>query len=279
MTILVPTDFSTRAGYALSLACEIAQRQQASIRLLHILEHPEGVLLNASGDINLEKPTDNSFIIELLKAANESMDNLAKSCGYTDVIKDVHIGTPNSDLAENIIDTSADLIIMSYEGKGEPETLGKIPEKVIRTAACPVITIKSATALEELKSIVYASNLSEKESPVVEQLKVLQQQLQAKVMILKVFTTNYIFPGESHWKAIHEFIKQNEMNNSYPHFIHATSEEEGILEFTQKQGASMIAIGTHGRKGLARLFSGSIAEDLSHHSHLPVWTCNLKIGE
>ena len=279
MTILVPTDFSSKARHALSLACQIARKQQADIRLLHLLEHPEGVLLNASGDINLEQPTENPFIVDLMGAAKESMDSLAKSCLHTDVIKDVHIGMPNSDLAENIVNNEADLIVMSYEGKGEPDTLGKIPEKVIRTAHCPVITIKSPLVLKELKSIVYASNLSEKEKPVIEKLKVLQQWFNVKILILKVFTTSHEQPQEYHWKLIHKFIKENGMSNSLPHFIHAPSEEEGILEFARKQGAGMIALGTHGRKGLARLFSGSIAENLSHFTHLPVWTCNLKVGE
>ncbi|MCG8318819.1 MAG: universal stress protein [Cytophagales bacterium] len=278
MTILVPTDFSDRASHALGLACQIASRQQAGIRLLHVLEHPQGVLLNASGDINLEKPTSNPFIVDLIKSANESMDHMAKSCQSVDIIKDVHIGKPNTDLADNLVNAPADLIIMSYKGKGEPETIGKIPEKVIRMANCPVITIKSPTALDDLKTIVYGSNLSEKEKPVIEKLKAFQQWLQAEILVLKVFTTSNLHPVSSDWEAIREFIKQNEIDNCQPYFNPAPSEEEGIVKFAREHKADMIAVGTHGRKGLARLFSGSIAEGLSHHARLPVWTCNLKAG-
>ena len=207
MTILVPTDFSTKAGFALSLACQITRKQQASIRLLHLLEHPEGVLLNASGDINLEQPTDNSFIVDLMDAAKESMDNLAQHCLHTEVIKDVHIGMPNSDLAENIVNTEADMIIMSYEGKGEPETIGKIPEKVIRTAPCPVLTIKFPVVLRELRSIVYASNLSEKEKPVIEKLKVLQQWFNVKILILKVLLKySKFFHRQPKWNFLQDRI-------------------------------------------------------------------------
>ena len=275
MNILVPTDFSARANDAFNLACQIAQRQRANIRLLHILEHPQGILLNASGDINLEEPTENPFIVDLMNSAKDSMDHAIKSCKIADTVKDIRVGMPNADLADNIVSIPADLIIMSYKGKGEPETIGKIPEKVIRTAACPVITIKSPTKLEHLKTIVYGSNLSEKEKPVIEKLKVLQQWLQAEIQILQVFTNSYTRPDGSDWVAIRDFIEENEIDNCNPYFTPAKSEDEGIVKFAMNQEANMIAVGTHGRQGLARLFNDSIAEGLSHSAHLPVWTCNL----
>jgi hypothetical protein len=36
----------------------------------------------------------------------------------------------------------------------------------------------------------------------------------------------------------------------------------------------MIALGTHGRHGLAHLFRGSVAEDVVSHASLPVLTIN-----
>jgi nucleotide-binding universal stress UspA family protein len=38
----------------------------------------------------------------------------------------------------------------------------------------------------------------------------------------------------------------------------------------------MIVMGTHGRKGLMHLFSGSIAEDVVNHSKLPVLTLKIQ---
>lgn len=49
-------------------------------------------------------------------------------------------------------------------------------------------------------------------------------------------------------------------------------EESGVISFTRVIAADMIAVGTHGRRGLAHLLSGSLSEDLVNHTRLPIWT-------
>lgn len=51
--------------------------------------------------------------------------------------------------------------------------------------------------------------------------------------------------------------------------------EKGILKFSNLIGADLIAISTHGRKGLSHVFEGSVAEDVSNHSMLPVITIKI----
>jgi nucleotide-binding universal stress UspA family protein len=48
--------------------------------------------------------------------------------------------------------------------------------------------------------------------------------------------------------------------------------EEGVLNCANKIGADLVIVPTHGRKGLAHFFKGSIGEDLANHSTLPVMT-------
>jgi len=48
--------------------------------------------------------------------------------------------------------------------------------------------------------------------------------------------------------------------------------EQGILNYANKIGADLIAIPTHGRKGVTHFFAGSIGEDIANHSELPVMT-------
>jgi len=55
-------------------------------------------------------------------------------------------------------------------------------------------------------------------------------------------------------------------------FVCAKTVEDGILSFSNAVGADLITIITHGRKGLAHVFSGSISEDISNHSALPIMT-------
>jgi hypothetical protein len=54
------------------------------------------------------------------------------------------------------------------------------------------------------------------------------------------------------------------------------TEEAGILNFALETKADIIAMGTHGRSGLAHLFNANIAEGVSNHNKSMVWTYLIK---
>jgi nucleotide-binding universal stress UspA family protein len=56
------------------------------------------------------------------------------------------------------------------------------------------------------------------------------------------------------------------------HYISDYTVERGVINFSNTIGADLIAIPTHGRKGLSHFFEGSIGEDIANHSALPVIT-------
>lgn len=51
--------------------------------------------------------------------------------------------------------------------------------------------------------------------------------------------------------------------------------EEGIFNFVHLSAVDIIAIPTHGRKGLAHFINGSIGEDVANHSIIPVLTIKI----
>ena len=69
-----------------------------------------------------------------------------------------------------------------------------------------------------------------------------------------------------------EFLKEMNLNNVQKHIYNDVSVEKGILNFAEKFKADLIGISTHGRKGLAHFFNGSISEDLVNHAKRPVIT-------
>ena len=56
------------------------------------------------------------------------------------------------------------------------------------------------------------------------------------------------------------------------HYVSDYTVEDGILNFSNKVGADLIAMPTHGKKGLAHFFEGSVGEDVANHATLPVIT-------
>jgi nucleotide-binding universal stress UspA family protein len=54
---------------------------------------------------------------------------------------------------------------------------------------------------------------------------------------------------------------------------HAETKADPATQPTRHSGADMIAMSTHGRKGLNHLVTGSVAEDIVNHIDCPIWTC------
>ena len=50
--------------------------------------------------------------------------------------------------------------------------------------------------------------------------------------------------------------------------------EQGILDYTNEINADMIAIGTHGKKGLARFLKTDVSEDMIRLSEKPILVVN-----
>ena len=75
-------------------------------------------------------------------------------------------------------------------------------------------------------------------------------------------------------KAVNFFTKaeQNLDKMDDVFYVSDYSVEEGVLNCANKIGADLIILPTHGRKGLAHFFEGSISEDVANHSTLPVMT-------
>ncbi len=54
------------------------------------------------------------------------------------------------------------------------------------------------------------------------------------------------------------------------HVVAAENTAEAIVDRARRSGADIIAMGTHGRSGLARALLGSVAEDVVRRSPVPV---------
>ena len=69
-----------------------------------------------------------------------------------------------------------------------------------------------------------------------------------------------------------EFVKGMGVENYTMNVYNENSVEKGILQFAREINAELIGMSTHGRKGIAHFFNGSISEDLVNHANMPVIT-------
>lgn len=277
--ILIPTDFSEHAQYALDFASEIALKNNDKLLLIHVVEYPVGAAMDPIG-VSIVQPTDVNLITELTKSAQDKIDAAVKLLKYKGVQAEgvVDIGNTYLAVVEKIISETIDLVVMGTHGaSGFKEfIIGSNAEKVVRRATCPVISIKSPTVLQDIKKIVFASDFKNLDDNVIMHLKQLQKLCNARLYFVKVNTPNN-FERNKKINALIEDVIHRHMFENYEHTVYNDIyEEDGLLNYAQEIKADMIAMATHGRTGIAHLISGSIAEDVVNHAKRPVWTYHFK---
>jgi len=274
--IIVPCDFSIPSINAFRFALDIASKSQGEIHLLHVIEVP--VLHDT-----LIMPVlafEDALFKELKEKAIKEMKHLNKKYNIegAHIVSEVLFGPVHMQINNYANEKSADLIVMGTHGaSGLREFLiGSNAEKIVRTASMPVITLKDLYH-GPVKHIVFPNTLeTEDQEDLVQKVKMLQEFFKAHLHIVWI-NTPLNFTGDTHTRERLEAFAQRYMFKNYTiDVFNHVNIEEGILEFARQQKANLIAMGTHGRKGLKHLYSGSMAEDIVNHSELLVWTSVMK---
>ena len=284
--ILVPTDFSEQAGFAMDLACQIAHSTKIEVVAIHVLDHT-GLFDFSAGSTAyplMGNPAgldlDQKFLESLYQNAEEKCNQFLKPFEKKGlkITKKIKIGSAFHYITEEVNEEKTDLVIIGSKGASgfEEVLIGSNTEKVVRHAKCPVLTVKSRVQIENVKNIVFATNFKEEDSHVADELKKLQEVFKAKLHLVRINTPTNFETNRKIMAHADTFVKENEISNYTINIYSDKVEEDGIIFFAQDINADLIALATHGRSGLLHLLSGSIAEDVVNHAKRPVWTFRLK---
>lgn len=284
--ILVPTDFSEQAGFAMDLACQIAGKTKSELIVLHVLDYTGLFDFSAGSSAYplMGNPAgldlDQEFMESLYRNAEEKCAKFLKEHETADlrIVRKIKIGSAFHYITEEISEEKTDLVIMGSKGSSgfEEVLIGSNTEKVVRHAKCPVLTVKSKINVNNVNDIVFATSFKEEDSHVAEEVKKLQEVFKAKLHLVRVNTPNNFETNRVIMEKANNFIKENSISNYTINIYSDKVEEDGIIFFAQDINADLIALATHGRSGLLHLLSGSIAEDVVNHAKRPVWTFRLK---
>ena len=269
--IIIPVDFSIHSENALQTAAFLAKENNAEIVVVHMLE-----LSNSFINQSDESASQETFFY--LKLAEKRFKEFLEKDYLSDIkvtpiIKHFKIFSELDELAK---EENADLIVMGSKGvDGLKEMLiGSNTEKVIRNAHIPVMVIKEQPITKKIEKVVFACDFTDDDvSPYIE-AKVFFNKLGSNLQIVYINTPTTKFKNseelEDQMKTF--FEKANESVNSIKEvkIISDYSVEKGILYFANVSNADMIAVATHGRKGISHFFEGSISEDIANHSKLPI---------
>lgn len=276
--ILVPYDFSKVSEHALNFACQIADKANSDIILLNVIEHPTADSFKTLGMQNVD-PMEQLYIKKMYETVQAKLNDVAVAANYSNdhIYTKIQLGNPFNTIIDQITEENVSLLVVGTEGaEGLNEYfVGSNAEKVVRKAACPVITIQDKCEIEPIEKVVFASDFQHADEKFIGQVMDLQRNFNAQLNIVKINTPASFTSTRHDTKQMEDFVKKYKIENYTIEIYNYKNEEDGIILYAEDIKADMIALGTHQRKGVGHFLAGSIAEDVVNHSKFPVWTAHL----
>jgi nucleotide-binding universal stress UspA family protein len=165
-----------------------------------------------------------------------------------------------------------DLVVMGTNGEGDA-IFGSNTQKVVRLSPVPVIALRTAPA--QVSNIALAVSSDQYSDEFVQQVKQLQTLFQATLHLVYI-NTPALFQNDADSNSLLAEFADHARFSRYTTSIRADySVEAGLINFAKETNADMIAMGTHGWKGLAHLVIGSTAENIVNNLKVPIWTLSL----
>lgn len=140
--IVTATDFSPPSEVALRYAAALANAFSAEVILCHVLESPD-FLSTLPPVAEGYFPPDLAEIQE--KHARTQCEQALAKVGLTGARLLLPVGRPAGEIVRVATEENADLIIVGTHGRGAVAhlLLGSVAERVVRSAPCPVLTVRS----------------------------------------------------------------------------------------------------------------------------------------
>jgi nucleotide-binding universal stress UspA family protein len=302
-TILVPLDGSPFGEYALPLAMTIARGSGATLQVAHVhapvaVSTGDGLLLSEPCLDFQTREREQNYLAKVVNRLQSVSSVPVVPVLLDGLVVDALAGTPQS--------TGADLIVMTTHGRGPLSRfwLGSVADELVRRSPIPVILVRPCEGTLDpgrekvLRNIVIPLDGSTLAEHILEPAIALGTPMNAEYTLLRVVKPVTIahpdlagspvnYYGQ---ELIHKLEGLQEQvckeAKTYLEGVAGRLRERslrvrtrvvvnepvaaGILEEAGVHPADLIALETHGRGGLARLFLGSVADKVLRGSSLPL---------
>jgi nucleotide-binding universal stress UspA family protein len=290
--VLVAIDGTDVSEGAVRFAVRLAKRAGASLSFCNAVDLP-GIIAPVGQPYAF---VDVAQLMDELEAGSKSIlsaaAEAAKAAGVATATRELSGAAPRAILDE-VPASHADAIVMGthgYEGAAR-FFLGSTAESVLREASIPVFIVpagaKPGAPADPLLRIAVAVDASDSAAAALELAVELAKADSARLSIVHSIShdDDKLLAGEKNFAAMSagasrrdaaEAVLSAAAKRARDRGVEAETvllESEsaaGILDFVANHEVDLLAMGTHGRRGLHRLFLGSVAEGVVRHSSVPV---------
>ncbi len=289
-TILVPLDGSLFAEASVPAAITMARRLGADIELISVFE--DASVLAESRDTGQE-----------FKAwLGESLEELAtriRDASETSVATTIVDGLASERLVEYAKRSSVAMIVMSTHGRGPVSRawLGSVADYVLRHVDVPVLLVRAdeegaATKIEEWRfdHVLVALDGSDRAERALDWAVDLATPGKTAITLFRAveppipFASPYLPHAledtqaalDAGHEAAQTYLSQvRDRLSKHGHRVETQAmvgghPAPGIVDYAHEHPVDLIAIGTHGHRGLRRLVLGSVADKVLRSANVPV---------
>jgi nucleotide-binding universal stress UspA family protein len=298
-SILVPLDGSPFAERALPSALELARRSRAKLRLA--LVHHGAPPPVSSDALELYAEVEQVVLKSERGYLRRVGARLRKALGRS--VQSAFLEGPVARaLAAHAAEVGADLVVMSTHGRGPLRRiwLGSVADRLIRTLDVPILLVRPAdesdatpadgSAIAQILVPLDGSPLAEYALEPAGKLATL---LRAELLLIQVVAPPVVTtdPPLPYPTGIEEELTRIRLDQSQDYLDDVVEQLRGrgltatgvavagidvpdtILQLARAPRAGLLALATHGRGGLSRMFLGSVTDKLIRSAELPVLVC------
>jgi nucleotide-binding universal stress UspA family protein len=256
--ILVGTDGSEAAEQAVDFAARLAHEHGTELIIAH-----------SRGNDVIERAT-----------------NRAQAAGVAALGRPVD-GEPARGILDLAQAQASTLIVLATHGSGSEQTvIGATTEAVLRGSTIPVLTVRAGGLARSgrcFERIIVGMDDSEPSDAALATVIDFPPEDRGCVDLIGVAGTAFVIGGsEYHQAAIDELHEDTERildaalatarkrGRSFNGRVLDGRPAQALIAAAQAERADLIVLGSHGRRGLRRLFVGSVAESVVQASPIPV---------
>jgi len=268
--ILVPTDFSECAGFAVETALVLARQSKSTVYFLHLAIDQVGPA-HVPGKTVTVRDTETGrakYELEQLVKKAEALGVVAKT--------ELVLGSGQEKIEDYIKPLGIDWLVMGSHGAtGIREAIiGSKTQHVIRHIKVPSLVVKRPLGNAEFRNIVFASTFKNDMHLALKVAVEFSRFWNGSIHLLFVNMLNHLIDDKVANLMMSKQIEKFQGVNHTLNITETNDKEFGIAEFASRINADAIAVPLESKSLVGRLFNPALAEQLINHSPLPVLVAN-----
>jgi nucleotide-binding universal stress UspA family protein len=274
--ILVGIDGSDASSEAVTLAARLACEQRSQLIFCHSVNWAPVI----SGMVSAGTMLGAAPIVADLKQAGQALlDRARDSAMRVGALAETRMveNDPARRILELATDEKCSLIVMGTHGRQGLQrlVLGSTTEAVLRESTIPVLTVHAGMKYADashrcFESIVVGIDESEASDAAI--AAVLELPVDERQRVLFCSAADLSNDAREHAQRVlgKAIGLARARDIAVSGLVISGTPHEALLIVAQQEGADIIVLGSHGRRGFQRLFLGSVAESIVRTAPLPV---------